>query len=255
MLYLFKALIAAHAVAGATGLIAFWVPILARKGGKRHRTWGRVFAYALLAAGGLAFVMSLMTIAAPWQTHPHLRNGPLDEPTLTGLFGWLMLYLGTLTMSLAWFGLECVLNKRNHAANRHWLNIGLQIAAPIAATMCAYQGWQTGQAIMIGVAPVGFASSWINLSYIFTAAPEPGAYLQQHLRALIGAGISVYTAFLAFGAVQLMPSHAFNPTMWSVPSIVGIGLVLYYKAKLAAGALPHVVPVPVQNPPGTSNSA
>ena len=246
MLYLFKALIAAHAIAGATGLISFWVPVLARKGGGRHRYWGRVFAYALLVAGGLAIIMSLMTIAAPWETHPHLRNSPLDEATLVGLFGWLMLYLGTLTMSLAWFGLECVLNKRNHGANRHGLNIGLQIAAPVAATICAYYGWRTGQVIMMGVAPVGFASSWINLSYIYKAAPGPGEYLQQHLRALIGAGISVYTAFLAFGAVQLMPSHAFNPTMWSVPSVVGIGLVLYYKAKLSASA---------PNTPGTNTPA
>ena len=94
--------------------------------------------------------------------------------------------------------------------------------------------------------------------YLFKAllaAPGPGAHLLQHSRALIGAGISIYTAFLAFGAVQHMPSHAFNPTMWSVPSIVGIGLVLYYKAKPAAVALPRVVPVTAQNPPGTSYSA
>jgi hypothetical protein len=31
--------------------------------------------------------------------------------------------------------------------------------------------------------------------------------------------------------VQLMPSHAFNPAMWSVPSIIGLAIVAYHEAK------------------------
>ena len=85
---------------------------------------------------------------------------------------------------------------------------------------------------MVGVAAVGVVSCYVNLSFMLAKAPVPKAYLQQHFRALIGAGISVYTAFLAFGAVQLMPSHAFNPVMWSVPSIVGFTLVVFHNRRI-----------------------
>ncbi len=227
--YLFKVLIVIHVIAGATGLAAFWVPVLSRKGGANHRTWGRVFAYALLVAGSLAVVMSLITLTIPLETHPKLS----DVALIRGLFGWLMLYLGVLTVAMSWFGILCVRNKRNHLANRHWFNVALQIAAPIAAANCAYQGWKIGQVIMMGVAPVGFFASALYLSFIFKRTPAPGEYVHQHFRALIGAGISVYTAFLAFGAVQLMPSNAFNPTMWSIPTIVGLSIVGYHEAKAA----------------------
>jgi hypothetical protein len=36
-MHLFEALVVLHVIAGATGLIAFWVPIAARKGGVAHR--------------------------------------------------------------------------------------------------------------------------------------------------------------------------------------------------------------------------
>ena len=230
LVFLFKALIVIHVVAGATGLVAFWVPVVARKGGVRHRLWGRVFATALLAAGGLAIPMSLITLTVPLETHPKLT----DVPLIRGLFGWLMLYLGILTVAMSWFGLLCIRNKRNHAANRHWFNVALQIAALIAALNCGYQGWHIGQFIMMAVAPVGVLASALYLSFVFNSAPRATDYINFHFRALIGAGISVYTAFLAFGAVQLMPSHAFNPTMWSVPSIVGLSIVFYHEAKTAA---------------------
>jgi hypothetical protein len=229
LVYLFKALIFVHVIAGATGLVAFWVPVLSRKGGANHRMWGRMFGIALLVAGGLAVAMSFITLWIPLETHPKLT----DVALIRGLFGWLMLYLGVLTVAMSWFGMLCVRNKRNHAANRHWFNVALQIAAPLAALNCAYQGWKIGQVIMMGVAPVGFVASALYLTYIFKRTPEPGEYVHQHFRALIGAGISVYTAFLAFGAVQLMPSHAFNPVMWSIPTIVGLSIVFYHEAKAA----------------------
>ncbi len=35
----FHAVVLAHIVTGSVGLVAFWVPVLARKGGPRHRAW------------------------------------------------------------------------------------------------------------------------------------------------------------------------------------------------------------------------
>ena len=53
-----------------------------------------------------------------------------------------------------------------------------------------------------------------------------GGLAQQ--KGLVGAGISVYTAFFAFGAVRLMPELALNPVLWSVPLITGLAIILYH---------------------------
>ena len=121
--------------------------------------------------------------------------------------------------------------KSNHAANRDPVNVGLQLATIAAAFNCAVQGWLIGQNIMIGVSCVGLASASVYLHFMFSADPPHREYVMQHMQALLGAGISVYTAFLAFGAVRIMPSQAFNTTLWAVPSVVGISIMAYYRTK------------------------
>jgi hypothetical protein len=55
---------------------------------------------------------------------------------------------------------------------------------------------------------------------------------KEHLKALVGAGISVYTAFSAFGSVRLMPALALSPALWSVPLAIGLAIILYQWWKL-----------------------
>jgi hypothetical protein len=45
----------------------------------------------------------------------------------------------------------------------------------------------------------------------------------------VGAGISVYTAFFAFGAVRLMPELALTPTLWAIPLVIGLSLIVYHQ--------------------------
>ena len=58
--------------------------------------------------------------------------------------------------------------------------------------------------------------------------PGPVYWLKEHIKAHVGAGISVYTAFFAFGAVRMFPELALTPALWSVPLITGISLILWH---------------------------
>ncbi len=229
----FEFFVAAHIATGSVGLVLFWVPVVSRKGSRLHRRWGQIFAYALLSTGFFAIGMSVCTLVAPLETHPKLTS-----PTLVrGLFGWMMLYLAILTISLSWYGLQVLRNKANHARNRHWLTIAVQIAVIVAALNCAWQGYLITQPLMMGIAVVGVASGLTNLFFIFNPKPGRQDYLKEHVKAHVGAGISVYTAFLAFGAARFMPAHAFNPVMWATPIIIGVSLIVYHHNRIAkAGA-------------------
>ena len=46
---IYHVLLMIHVAAGVVGLIAFWIPLFARKGGRLHVRAGWVFATALLA--------------------------------------------------------------------------------------------------------------------------------------------------------------------------------------------------------------
>jgi len=224
----FMGFLVVHVATGATGLVAFWVPVVGRKGAANHRRWGRVFYKCLLVTAAMAVGMSVCSLLDPLGTHPKLDDAEL----VRGLFGWMMLYLAILTVSLCWHGLLVMRNKANHAANRAWPHVALQVLVIVAALNCAYQGWRIDQALMMGISLVGIASGATNLYFTYKAQPGRSDYLKEHVKALVGAGISVYTAFLAFGAVRFMPHNAFSPTLWAIPLVAGIAIIVYHQFQI-----------------------
>ncbi len=223
-LLVFDGLLIVHIVAGAIGLVTFWLPVLGRKGSESHKRWGRVFARCIMAAGLCAIGMSLLSLGWPLETHPKMT----DIVAVRGLFGWMMLYLAILTVSLVWHGLKAVELKADHSAHQRAFPILLQVAVIVAAVNCAARGWLIGQPIMMGVATIGIASAATNLWFIATPAPWRLQYLIEHFKALVGAGISVYTAFFAFGAVRLRPQSAFDPLLWATPCAIGLSIIFWH---------------------------
>jgi hypothetical protein len=68
--------------------------------------------------------------------------------------------------------------------------------------------------------------------FIFARNPSPVKWLKEHVKALVGCGISVYTAFFAFGAVRLMPSLALHPALWAVPLVTGLTIMIYHNVRI-----------------------
>jgi hypothetical protein len=236
--HVFEALIFAHIVTGVTGAICFWVPVVGRKGGEAHRRWGRLFTLCLLITGSLAIAMSLVTLIAPMETHPHLV-GMFDAVFIRGIFGWLMLNMGVLTVNLAWYGWLCAIHRRDRDANREWRNILLQPLVIVASLNCLLQGWLANQPLMMGLPFVGIATGLTNLWYLYK--PNVGGFdwQKEHAKALVGGGISVYTAFMAFGSVRIMPSLALHPGMWAIPLVIGVAIILYHWRKIDARQRPR----------------
>jgi hypothetical protein len=235
VLTFFHILVALHIAFGSVGLISFWVPVIGKKGARNHRLWGKVFAYAILGAGSIALMLSICTLIDPLRTHPHLK----DAVFVRGIFGYMMLYLAILTLNLAWYGLMTLRNKANHTANRRGLNLALQPLLIIAALICAVEGVLIGQYLMVGMSIVGFATAGTNLFFMFNPNPPPKAYLKEHVKAIVGAGISVYTAFSAFGAVRLMPSLALHPGLWAIPLVIGLAIILYHHRQIRLSLKPR----------------
>ena len=231
-LHVFHTLVALHIATGTLGAIAFWVPVIGRKGGVNHKRWGKLFTIAMLCTGGFAIAMSLLTLWDPMGTHPHLV-GLFEAPFIRGIFGWLMLHMGILTINLAWYGWLAVQNRREHARNLTRLNVALQFVLIVAAVNSAIQGWIIGQFLMIGLTFVGLATAGTDLRFLFKAAHSPKDWLDEHIKALIGAGISVYTAFFAFGSVRIMPEIALNPVMWSIPLVTGVSMIVFHQRRIA----------------------
>jgi len=232
----FEILIALHIITGAPGLAGFWIPIAARKGTRLHRLSGKIFVNLMLATASFAALMAILTILQPIATHPKLASHELlgHPDIIRGIFGWMMLFLATLTINLAWYGRSCILNRNNHARHRSPINLALQVVLAATAANCAVQGAVIGQGMMVGISVVGFATVGTNLWFMLRKKPGPVEWQTEHIKALVGTGISVYTAFLAFRAVRFVPELALSPVLWSIPLIIGISLILYYQRAVTA---------------------
>jgi len=246
----FYAFMVAHIATGAAGLVLVWVPIVSRKGGRDHRRYGHRFATLMLVTGAFAVGMALCSLAAPLPTHPHQTDAELTR----GLFGWMMLYLAVLTLSLARHGIVSLRGQRLGRAVQDPWNWALQLACLAAAAWCAFRGTQLGQPIMQWIAVVGIASALTNFVYLLNPRPAPKDHLHEHIKSSVGAGISAYTAFLSVGLVRLFPEHAFNPAVWAVPTLTGVAIIVWHQTKVrrSFAARPRGSRVPAESSAGRS---
>lgn len=232
---LFEALVVVHVITGAVGLTAFWGPIVTRKGAVNHRKWGRAACYGFIGAGTLAIAMALLSLYGPDYRHPEVTDRALYE----GLFGWMMLYLGVLTIGFVDYGLAVVKHNRNRRALRTLRYQAVIAAVVISGAWCGFYGLQVGHPLMVLVAFIGIAAMVIQQVFIWRPSDPPrSTYVGEHFRALIGMGISAYTAFLSVGLIRYVPEHVFNPAVWAGPSVIGVSLILYFTVKGKRAAAP-----------------
>lgn len=148
----------------------------------------------------------------------------------------MMLCLGLLTIGFADYGLAVVRHARNRSALRVPRYLIVIAAVVVSALWCGYFGIRVGHSLMQLVATVGLIAMALQLMFIWKRREvEPRAYIGEHFRALIGMGISAYTAFLSVGLIRLFPEHVFNPLIWAGPSTIGVGLIIYFTIKSKPG--------------------
>lgn len=226
---LFLFFVVLHVIAGTIGLVAFWIPVATKKGAANHRKGGKWALSGFIAAGALAVVMAIFSLIDT-SRHPEIEDRLLYQ----GLFGWMMLYLGILTIGFADYGLAVIRHRTNLRALRGPRYQLVMLAVVVSGVWCGMFGIQVGDPLMVLVAVIGIISMVMQQVFVFRdhlpglGPPQAKAYVGEHFRALIGMGISAYTAFLSVGLIRLVPEEVFNPVIWAGPSVIGVSLIIYF---------------------------
>ena len=241
IVHAFEALVIAHMTTGSVGIVSVWFPILTKKGSLLHRRAGRIFVISMLVTGTFAIGISLCTLTAPIATHQHLVDHPEfgDAETIRTVFGWMMLYLAFLTINLAWYGWRCVKTKNDRAANRRSENLLSQAILLVLTINCLVHGWAIQQPLVIGISFVGLATVATNMWFLYKPNAQKMDWLQEHIKGLVGAGISVYTAYFAFGALRFIPEAALTPFLWAIPLVTGLSIIFYQQFQVRRKFMPR----------------
>ncbi len=227
----YLALIFTHVAFGFVGLAAFWVPLFSTKGGSLHVKAGTVFKIAAYVVAATAFTIAVMTLIAPWGTHPEDR--PANPADLPGVMAQLraveafLAYLAIITLTTVYHGVRVMETKRDPAAIRtpfHTLVHGLSIAAGAGSLLLGLLSSYPGHWIFVALSPIGFLVGLGGLRYARRPRPTPMAHWTEHLAAMIGGGIAFTTAFLVFGLrrfVEYSLEGVLGLLPWILPTVVG----------------------------------
>jgi hypothetical protein len=235
-----------HIACGCVGLVAFWVPALTRKGGPTHRKAGWVYVSAMLGVVASAVVLAILLLLAPEAAHDFA--GGQSEEVATGvgraraialLFGALAL----LTFTNGWQGLGVLRAKRNPLQMRTPFNIGLHASNVLVALPLLVLGVHDGVPLFVIFGVLCFVTGAADLGSLWRPSQDPQYWLYAHLNGMIATGIAAHTAFLALGAVRLVPHlYALSPALygipWIAPTLIGfVAITLlqrHYRRKLRA---------------------
>lgn len=212
-----------HIVIGFIGLTAFWVPIIAQKGGLFHRRLGQVFRYCGFIVVGTACISVTLYLFQLLQA----GRGPADYPE-----DWaFLLFLGYLALAtgvMLSHGMAVLKYKKDlrTMASPYRLGLGyLMIFASLFIIAWALY-WRPGNMLLLLVlSPLGIGNGWSILTLMRQKASDPRIWLYEHLGAMIGAGIAFHTAFAVFGANRLFNypmSGVLSILPWVLPAAIGI---------------------------------
>lgn len=191
----------AHIVAGTLVLVVAPAAIVARKGGRWHRAWGRAFM------GAMAVV--LVTAAFMWETHGHL----------------FLLFLDVVSAYLVFQGFRTIVRRRRRApdARADRVDAGAAYLALLCAAALVVLGvtvhsplMRSLEAVLLALGAIAAVFAFLDLRALVERSQSRLGSLLVHLSAMIGAYISAVTAFcvINFHGVPM-------GLRWLVPSVAG----------------------------------
>lgn len=223
MSMLLDALLVAHVVGGTVGLLSFWVPAFARKGGPLHRKAGRIYVRGMGVVTITGVPLSLVAYTAGnW------------------IGGTFLLYLVVITGTALYTGLRALRSKAGPHLFLTRVHHGLAWLNLFAGASVFVLGVVTRVWLLAGFSFIGLLAGIGMLQFIRKPPTDPRYWWYEHMGGMIGTGIAAHVAFLNFGARRMIPGYSLGDwgmLAWFVPVIVGVMAVnrlqRHYRRKFA----------------------
>jgi hypothetical protein len=217
-----------HAAVGLAGLLLFWIPVFARKGGWLHVRCGRAFVWCVAYVGVTGLIASVWGLAHPasFLTDAELARLDAEERRLAFERVRFILsitgFLALAVMSAVVLGVRTVRTKEQHERLRSPLLLGLEVSLAVWSSALALYGAATlllcwsgahflppGSSLRYGLCVLlgayGLYGALGELSYIRGPRPDPMSWRTVHIECMLGSGGGFHAAFFLFGAARFLP--------------------------------------------------
>lgn len=218
-----------HILTGFTGLVAFWIPVLTRKGGKYHKLFGRIFKYC-------AYLVLLAAVIALLLRSPEMLATDFDDPAQVLMLSFyvflsyliLVVYIG-MRHGFAVLAHKNDITELNTPLNNAF--VWISIAASIALLTYTIIVSPVNQILLYVLSPLGIINGLDIRTAITNKHHLKKTWLYEHLNALLGTGIAFHTAFAVFGAGQLFDFNLngfLQVLPWITPTLLGVPAIMIW---------------------------
>jgi hypothetical protein len=205
-----------HIAGGATALSVFWLPLVAKKGGKVHRRagWVYVVAMALVAVTGAVLAIRYL----------------LDDDPNNDTGGLFLLYVGLLSATSASMGMRVLGQKHRTSASTSVWDLGFPTALLLGGVALGAKAVTSASPLLGVFAALGIFIAAQQLRAWRSAPKTKLDWLLQHMGGMGASCIATVTAFLVVNAGRFgLERWAFF--VWVMPGVLGgVGLALWQRA-------------------------
>lgn len=212
-----------HVTAGFAGLVVFWIPVFARKGGVNHVRFGKIFKWCAYVVLVLAAVAVTYHFVRFWQDG--LR--PWTEPDNFGFLIFLG-YLTIITFASVHHAIGVLVTRKNPDSLRSFVRVAtawLSIASSLFVIAFALIFSPNAKIVLLALSPLGILGGIGTLRYLHGKRISRHAWMYEHIGGMLGAGIAFHTAFAVFGMNQLFEISlpgSLQVVPWILPAMIGI---------------------------------
>jgi len=246
-----------HIVFGFVGLLVFWAPVFAKKGGRLHIRAGQIFVICAYVVG-ISAVVSCGWALVDTKSFARLPDGLSAEriAQVSSDIRFLTAFLGVLGLSLLHAvenGISVLRTRKNPdkldfpRRRTAYLTLGMASVALVASGV-----WQLAEGgsnrywVWVIVGALMFMDARGSSKHNKNPLPTPMAWWYRHMECMLGAGIAFHTAFLVFGASRLFDLRFDGPIgilPWILPSLIGVPAIAiwtrHYKRKFGETSRPR----------------
>jgi hypothetical protein len=226
---LFTVVLWGHIGVAFTGLAAFWLPVLSRKGGSLHKLSGKVFAGCAYLVNGSALVITALRLGQMLTGRVNIA----DDPEAGGLTVFLG-YLAIVTLACIRHAIRVVETRRDPSTLRTPFQVVLAAATMLGSLVIALVAvlfWSRLSILFLLLSPAGLLLGGHMLRTMSRPSTDPRAWVFEHMGAMLGAGIAFHTAFAVFGLGRLFglaPQGTWWFLPWIVPAAVGVPIAILW---------------------------
>lgn len=225
---LFQSLLVAHVTFGAASLVLFWIPVIARKGGRVHVRAGFWYARCMYLVASTALLLCCVVAIDPVGIKHAGQNLTVEQAyEIASQRRGIALFLfsiGVLVIASVRHGLLTLDDDLNRKRTRSLGHTTLNGGLAALALLLGLTGYLQSSILFFVFAVLCAFTATSNLRYAWRSTIDRSGRIRSHLSAMIGAGIASHTAFFVFGANrflgQLLTGN-WQLIPWIMPTIVG----------------------------------